>query len=227
MTVNMTAIPRFNPNELDAYDALTGGEGGTEPGTAPETEATTTYLTPDALLVYCQAQLGNIDGQINNIMQSAQNANYDQQDLTSVQAALSQYADGCNASQAQSLVDTLNKALTTIEGRDPGSPAVGAIQSMLSTIQGASTPDPATAAALQFVKQMGGTVSIQALSSEQVKGLSDTLSSATSTMNSSQEMTMISIQSLMSQRQTAVELTTNMMQTLDDTAEKIVSNVGH
>jgi len=31
----------------------------------------------------------------------------------------------------------------------------------------------------------------------------------------------------MSQRQTAIELTTNMMQSLDDQADKIAQNIGH
>jgi hypothetical protein len=53
-----------------------------------------------------------------------------------------------------------------------------------------------------------------------VKGVQDD-------MNSASELGMISIQSYMSQRETAVQLTTNLMQSIDDQAQKIAENIGH
>ena len=55
----------------------------------------------------------------------------------------------------------------------------------------------------------------------------DTVQGAVTDMNSNSEIQMISIQSLMSQRQTAVQLTTNIVQALGDQENKIADNIGH
>ena len=54
-----------------------------------------------------------------------------------------------------------------------------------------------------------------------------TVQGVQSNMSSDSELSMISLQSLMSQRQTAVQLTTNLMQSLDDQAKDIAQNIGH
>ena len=46
-------------------------------------------------------------------------------------------------------------------------------------------------------------------------------------MNASTELSMISLQSVMSQRQSAVPLITNMVQALGDQVNKIAANIGH
>ena len=53
------------------------------------------------------------------------------------------------------------------------------------------------------------------------------LQGCASDLNSSSELQMIQLQSLMSERQTAIQLTTNLVQSLGDQSEKIVDNVGH
>ncbi len=46
-------------------------------------------------------------------------------------------------------------------------------------------------------------------------------------LNSSTELSMINLQSLMSQRQEAIQLCTNLVQSLGDQVNKIAENVGH
>ncbi len=220
----------FNPNELAADGEPTGADTGTEPGTTPGTEPSPTYLTPDALLTYCEARLNGLDSQIQQDMQSQQTTNADEQDLTSVQSVLSKYADGCkDPGSVTELEKAVHDAIGVIESRDPESPALSGLKSMLSTIQtGQTTLSPLVQDMAQWAKQNGISVDTpDILSAEQVKQLTTTLSQVTSSASSSAELNMINLQSLMSQRQTAVELTTNMMQTLDDTLGKVVSNVGH
>lgn len=53
------------------------------------------------------------------------------------------------------------------------------------------------------------------------------LQGAINDLNSGAELQMIGLQSLMSQRQTAVQLTTNLVQALGDQANKIAQNIGH
>ena len=48
-----------------------------------------------------------------------------------------------------------------------------------------------------------------------------------SSVNSSSELEMIQLQSFMSQRQTAIQLTTNLVQSLGDQLNKIADNIGH
>jgi hypothetical protein len=46
-------------------------------------------------------------------------------------------------------------------------------------------------------------------------------------LNSGAELQMIQLQSIMSQRQTAIQITTNLVQALGDQLNKIADNVGH
>jgi hypothetical protein len=219
----------FNPNEIAADGEPTGPDAGTEPGTTPGTDPMPTYLTPEALLKYCQTRLHSLDSQIQEGVLQQQSANDDQQALSGVQSALSKYADGCtDAKSVQELADAVQQAITNIHDRNPNSPAIPMLQKMLTAIgTGKTTPDLSTQVAMQFEKGAGISVSPpNALSGEQIKDLTTNLGQITSTENSSSEINMINLQSLMSQRQTAVELTTNMVQTLDDTLNKVVSNVG-
>ncbi|HEX8794713.1 MAG TPA: hypothetical protein VF765_27390 [Polyangiaceae bacterium] len=228
MTIHINPNPMrftFNSNELLPESEESGAEPGTEAGTEPMP----TYLTPDALLTYCESRLQGLDSQIQQGIQTQNDANDDQKDLTPVQAALSKYADGCHdPSSVKELLAAVQQAISSIESRDPGSPALSGLKQMLSSIQtGQTTPSPFTEDMIQRAKGMGITIDMpDVLSADQIKGLSTTLGQITSSESSSAELNMINLQSLMSQRQTAVELTTNMMQTLNDTLSKVVSNVG-
>jgi hypothetical protein len=215
----------INLNEPAVDGEQAAADQGTEPGTTPE--PLPTYLTPDALLMYCQTRLQGLDAQIQRGVLEQQSANGDQQDLASVQAALSKYAPGCtDAKSVQELDNAVTQAIKSIKNRNPDSPAISMLQKMQSAIEtGTTTPDLTT----QMARQMGPGVTVNlpvALTAEQVKDLTTNLGQITSDENSTSELDMINLQSLMSQRQTAIELTTNMMQTLDDTMNKVVSNVG-
>ena len=59
-----------------------------------------------------------------------------------------------------------------------------------------------------------------------VSQLTQNLKNDAANLNSDSEMTMINLQSLMSQRQTAVQLTTNLVQSLGDQQNSIAKNIG-
>ena len=65
------------------------------------------------------------------------------------------------------------------------------------------------------------------LQSQELQGYAQTLTDAAGNLNSNSELGMVQIQSLMSQRQTAVSLTTNLVQSLGDQENKIADNIGH
>ncbi len=64
------------------------------------------------------------------------------------------------------------------------------------------------------------------ISSTELQGYVQTLSDAAGNLNSNSELEMVQLQSLMSQRQTAVSLTTNLVQSLGDQENKIADNIG-
>jgi len=55
----------------------------------------------------------------------------------------------------------------------------------------------------------------------------DAIGSIQKDLNSGTELSMINLQSLMSQRQSSVQMVTNMVQALGDQMNKITSNIGH
>ncbi|MET0593810.1 MAG: hypothetical protein ABW133_13995, partial [Polyangiaceae bacterium] len=63
-------------------------------------------------------------------------------------------------------------------------------------------------------------------SKEEMGSLINSTKSLQSDLNSNAELDMIHLQSLMSQRQTAIQLTTNILQSLNEQANKIVANIG-
>ncbi|HEY8041388.1 MAG TPA: hypothetical protein VIF15_16395, partial [Polyangiaceae bacterium] len=73
----------------------------------------------------------------------------------------------------------------------------------------------------------GGVVANVVDGATDVKGWIQELSDVQSTINQGSELQMIKLQSLMSQRQTAIQLTTNLVQSLGDQLNKIAENIGH
>ena len=64
-------------------------------------------------------------------------------------------------------------------------------------------------------------------SQAELQGYVDTLTDAAGNINSDSQLDMVHLQSLMSQQQTAVSLTTNLVQSLGDQENKIADNIGH
>jgi hypothetical protein len=62
---------------------------------------------------------------------------------------------------------------------------------------------------------------------DELQGYGQALSDAAGSLNSDSELAMVHLESLMSQRQTAVTLTTNLVQSLGDQENKIADNIGH
>ncbi len=78
-----------------------------------------------------------------------------------------------------------------------------------------------------IVANVGGTANANPIDPKEVASWSDAVKSAQSGLNSASELNMISLQSLMSQRQEAIQLCTNLVQSLGDQCNKIAQNIGH
>jgi len=197
---------------------------------ADTTDATTfAYLTPSSLLSYCDMRLRGLDTQIQEGVARQRQTNSDEQTLQSIASTLAKYAGGANdGASVQELQNSVGGALKQITDLNPTSPAIPALQKLQSDIQGGVTPTLFGQMDSWMNRVEGRSVFVVdgSLSSDQIQGFSTSLGDITSNLNAGAELDMINLQSLMSQRQSAVEMTTNMVQTLGDTVDKAVQNVG-
>jgi hypothetical protein len=168
-------------------------------------------LSPDALMSYCAMRLRNLDDQVAVAFKKQQAAN-------------------ANSQQLSELMDRLNWVGGPIDGtKDEG-------KQTLKNVAGTyyyyaqHVSDPALAKKLadkgKFFEDLatnGGSLDQNMYKSNGA----DFVGSLQKDLNAGTELSMINLQSIMSQRQSAVQLVTNMVQSLGDQMNKVVSNVGH
>ncbi|HTQ42073.1 MAG TPA: hypothetical protein VMI75_04890 [Polyangiaceae bacterium] len=203
-----TAVSQLPTGGSDSCDPhlipITAGA----PTEAPAEPGTFNYLSPEALLQYCESRLQGIDTQINQGVAEQNRIIQDQQTLEGVASTLANYAGGApDQKSVDDIVNSLDKAIAAIKSTDPGCQALPALEKLENDIKTSGA---------------GGSITDKGM-----QEFSSSLSDAVGTLNSGAELDMINLQSLMSQRQSAVEMTTNMVQTLGDTVEKVVANIGH
>ncbi len=187
----------------------TAKASGVDP--APSSVPTTVYLSPDALMAYCQSRLNSLDTQMSQIM--------------------AQQQTNQSATSAIDSVASLLNDLPAPNSKTP--PTVPVSQSdykaIVSAYAAAAGSCPQLAASLQNdLKSLAHDAgkSHDNLSSDLLTQLEQNLKNDASNLNSNSEMIMINLQSLMSQRQTAVQLTTNLVQSVGDQASSIAKNIG-
>ncbi len=233
--VRMPSIPNFNG--LNGLDAAAAG------GASPPA-----YLTPDAILAYCSSRLQNLDGQVQKLM-SQQQGNVDAQqglatvmdDLTKLQSK----SDGSATTDmngASKLETDLEQVISKMETQDPSNPQLAQLKQLHDTIaaSGAGPSNGHGYYSTSSNRALGAPPNGQAIpsdvpnnsedgkfSNDEMNDYSNQLKNITNGLSSGAELGMIQIQSLMSQRSTAIQLSTNILQAVDDGTAKIVSNVGH
>ena len=159
------------------------------------------YLTPDAMLVYCQTRLNDINTQCKDIMSRQEKNTNDQAALGKLLTTLNQYPEGAGDDIGKAAIwSAYNKAIEDVGGAD--------------TTLGAELLEARNTLVKKSEKN-------------DVQACLSSTKSMQSKLNSNSEVDMIRMQSLMSQRQTAIQLTTNIIQSLNDQANKIVANIGH
>jgi hypothetical protein len=177
-----------------------------------------TSLSPDALMAYCEARLNSLDTQMSDIFTSQQKNATSTQDLNNIADSLNNLQAVTPATTPATVTVTnndynaiVNEYKTAILDAGKGSSLEVSLQGDLSTFENAA----------KSALSKDGT-----MSADTVASLSQDLKNDTANLNSDSEMTMINLQSLMSQRQTAVQLTTNLVQSLGDQSSDIAKNVG-
>jgi hypothetical protein len=188
-----------------------------------------TYLTPDALMNYCSTRLRGLDNQIQTKFEKQQTANHDSQVLSELQGNLNfgnddlKVTGGTGVSTdctikgaAQALLEAANKVT------DPG------VQKRLIDL--ASKLVHVTGAPPSASFDANASVALKAQTykpEEMTQMISQPVGNLQKDLNSGTELDMIQLQSLMSQRQTAVSTVTQMIQALGEQLNKIAGNIGH
>ena len=221
-------------------------------GTAPTTgggSSPPTYLTPDAVMAYCQARLQSIDGQVETAMAQQQNCNSEQSQIQTVLGEISTLQSNVDSNgvvndpaTAGAMEHHLELLISQMETSDPNNPEIGTLKQLHDTIMATGTgPNKYGAAGFYYSNSNGpgampngqsapGSVrndQDDKFGSDELTNFSQTLTGVNNSLNNSAELGMINIQSLMSQRTTAIQLSTNIMQSIDDGMSKIADNIGH
>jgi hypothetical protein len=159
------------------------------------------YLTPDAMLVYCQSRLTGINTQCRDIMTRQETNAKAQAAIGDVLTTLDRFQDVSTNGEQQAVIRAAyTKAIDEVGGPD-------------------SSLGQQLAKDLNTLLNKG--------EKNDIASLINAAKNHQSELNSDAEIDMIRLQSLMSQRQTAIQLTTNIVQSLNDQANKIVANIGH
>lgn len=169
----------------------------------------TNSFTSD-LFSYCESQINGIDTEAESYFNGAENNTSIQNDLSAasstVQTLLAEasghggsFNDAANVDQAQSQLEALAAAYPS---------AATQINGAISTL----TTDG-----------KGGTDTT--VSTSDCESIINTLNDIQTQLNSDNQMQMINLQSAMSDREQAIELTTNILQVVDQSATKVIANI--
>jgi hypothetical protein len=167
-------------------------------------------LSPEGLMIYLQTRLGSLDDQINGIFEK------------------------------QKKIEAIRKELNAIQGEldrlktDPNNPGAlleapnfeEAIRNHLDAIRKID-PNLADSLELELNKQ-GNALWVQdgKYYSSEIEAGKKSIDSTMKQLEASAQLEMIALQSMMSSRQTAVQLSTNLISALGETTRSIAANIG-
>ncbi len=180
-------------------------------------------LSPDALMVYLQTRLDGLDTQVDTIINDQERQQKAQSILRGIQNEL-----------AKLNKDATEPTAFQAPPADGAAPAAGTVEHEVGLqLEALRKIDPHLAdtieAGLTKPGQLfadDGAGNLNYIGSE-VAGAAALLDGIGKDLESTAQINMIRLQSIMSSRQTAVQLATNMVSSLGETTKSIVSNLGH
>ena len=196
------------------------------------------YLTPDALMSYCATRLRGIDDQIHTSMTRQQNANADSAVLSKLAEELRPPGGKVEFGKNDDVFKNYGKALldAASAAKDPSVKQKLLAQANKFVMSHEEPPGSGKYKSDGLDVDKNGAVKIDGtyhsvgdtLDPDSLKPMtSEFVSNVQKDLNSDTELSMINLQSLMSQRQSSVQLITNMVQSLGDQLNKIAGNIGH
>lgn len=192
------------------------------------TDATHFPFSPESLLYYCSSRLGAIDQQIDRYFKDQQAKNRASKELADVQGVM-----GAASYQLAGTDPLFDEAVHAYDANE-----------LLKIYRSAQTPEGKAAAATAFEIRSGMNVSqyanggevtpadifeasgaIKAKDASQWGQVIESFKNKSSELSKSAELNMIQLQSLVSQRQLAIQLTTQLMQSVHESMKGIAGNL--
>jgi hypothetical protein len=223
--------------------------GSTNNFTGPDPSGVDGGMSPEALLAFCQIQLGALDKEVNTQMKTQELELGQRTAVEQVQGTLESFGDQGpqSAQDVQTCVDAFNTAIDQLRAKNPNDPIAAELETKCQSLvhkfnfqvvkeAGTPTVDSGLEANEGVLVQMRptGLYSTPAhdelqwsgpLASGDWKGITDDMSNVVNDIKSNAEIQMLKLQDLVSHRQQVVELVTGMMgkedQALEDGAKAI------
>jgi hypothetical protein len=206
------------------------------PMTSDTLPADAADLSPEALMAYCQSRLDSIRSQVEGTLAQQEARNSQTAALQQVLATFNKNSSGIgsNDSARISKCEEMEKALydliTQLKSSGAPCPELGKLEQayndLVYTGSGAKSDLPYVDKDTYPPHEVGPEGD-SVIDSQEMSGFIGTLQGCVNDLNSGSELQMIQLQSLMSERQTAISLTTNLVQSLDDALQKVADNIGH
>lgn len=174
-------------------------------------------VTPEALMVYCSSRLHGLDDEMQGHFEKQQQYRAVTAGMNSIQAMLSEWSnrpngyEGNNAAAFEEWNTLHEKFADVYRALPPGSSEAKRIHELEDKLS------------RKVLKELGGK---EGLSKDDAKTLGDEAGAISKDMSSNAELDMITLQSLMSQRQTAIQLCTNLVSSLGESSKAIAQKVG-
>lgn len=220
-----------------------GGIGGAGPAAPVGNAVPTSALTPESLLYYCASNLRSLDAEIATRMREQQGAAAANKALSALKSALAPYVAGGIGHDDLGAKETfLRKFKEAFDAAPPS--ARTAIQQQFDTFRRTACHndrDPPHIGLANYGEQdlqndlaavkspelaSDGRTLKNGVGKEEVQWIVDALDNASKELSKDAELMMITLQSMISQRQMAVQLTTNMLDKINQTAMAVVNKVG-
>jgi len=241
---NHYTLPEYVPSEpaesSEPREPSEPAEGtGYTPPAAPADDFGAN-LSPDALMAYCQSRLDSIDSQVKTSFDSQQRNASSIKQIDDAITTLRDFggSDKPDPVACKQLETQLQGLIGSLKKSDPGCSALPDIETVYNSLVysgdgGAAHTGSTNLADPDFIDKglyppvEGTTQGDNIVGAPEITGYVQTLTDAASSLSSDSELQMVHLQSLMSQRQTAISLTTNLVQSLGDQENKIADNIGH
>ncbi len=198
-------------------------------------------MTAEALLVYCQTRLGDLDHDIRTLMDRQRDAIQAKQVLSELRTELNEARQAGERGESlggfvtgiKAGIDAYDRAIAKLP---EGHPLAAALEAEKRELFFEPNADPSVPAQSSEEEMAGASVAEEDperaydgmrydVAGDDWDGILERVDTRIEGVNDDSEIHMIQLQSLMSTRQTAISLTTNMMNKLQGTDDTIVGNI--
>ncbi len=195
-----------------------------------------TSLTPEGLMAYCESRLDSINGQALGIFSQQQLHNSEISAINDVAQSFQRFTAGVSNDKTScaALESSVYDLISQLDASDKGCAEIPKLKQLYNDLVYSGTgpskdfnEQPQYFDETTYPPVHTDPPGDNTLDNTEMQTFISKLQGCASDLNSNSELQMIQLQSLMSERQTAIQLTTNLVQSLGQQSEKIVENVGH